>query len=43
MLLFMKNKLRPVVAEFDGPTWKKGDELVAVRPLVDFRLSNQDQ
>ena len=43
MLLFMKSKHRPVIAEFDGPTWKKGDELVAVRPLVDFRPSNQAQ
>jgi hypothetical protein len=43
MLLFMKSKHRPIVAEFDGPTWKKGDELVAVRPLVDFRPSNQAQ
>ena len=41
MLLFMKSKFRPVVAEFDGPTWKTGGERVSVRLLVDFRPSNQ--
>ena len=43
MLLFWKSKLRSVTAEFDGPNWKKGDELIAVRPLVDFRASNAAQ
>jgi hypothetical protein len=43
MLLFWKSKHRPVIAEFDGPTWKAGDELVALRPLVDFRPSNAAQ
>ena len=43
MLLFWKSKFRPVIAEFDGPNWKKGDELVALRPLVDFRPSNAAQ
>jgi hypothetical protein len=43
MLLFWKSKHRPVIAEFDGPNWKTGDELVALRPLVDFRPSNAAQ
>ena len=43
MLLFWKSKHRPITAEFDGPNWKTGDELVALRPLVDFRPSNAAQ
>lgn len=43
MLLFFKSKCRSVTAEFDGPNWKKGDELTALRPLVDFRPSNAAQ
>ena len=39
----MKSKHRPIIAKFDGPTWKKGGELVAVRPLVDFLPSNQTE
>jgi hypothetical protein len=43
MLLFWKSKHRPITAEFDGPNWKAGEELVALRPLVDFRPSNAAQ
>ena len=43
MLLFFKPKLRPEYAEFDGPHWKIGDELQALRPLVDYRPSNSAQ
>ena len=41
MLTFFKPQLRVGVAEFDGPNWKAGDELRALRSLVDFRASNQ--
>ena len=40
MLLFFKLKNRKVTAEFDGPTWKKGDQLEALMPLTDFRPWN---
>ena len=43
MLLFFKPKGRKVIAEFGGPTWNKGDELEALRPLVDYRPSNWAQ
>ena len=43
MLLFWKPKLRSETAEFDGPNWKAGDQLEALRPLVDYRASNAAQ
>ena len=43
MLMFFKPKLRSEIAEFDGPNWKTGDLLEALRPLVDYRASNAAQ
>ena len=43
MLLFFKPKLQSEYAEFDGPHWTIGDELQALRPLVDYRPSNSAQ
>jgi len=43
MLMFFKPKLRSEIAEFDGPNWKSGDVLEALRPLVDYRASNAAQ
>ena len=40
-LLFVQQKKgRTVIAEFDGPTWKTGDVLFALRPLHDRRALN---
>ena len=38
MLVFFKPKLRSEIAEFDGPNWKSGDVLEALRPLVDYTV-----
>ena len=39
-MLFFQPKGRKVTAEFDGVLFKKGDELEALRPLVDHRPVN---
>ena len=43
MLIVFKPKLRAESAEFNGPNWKAGGELEALRPLVDYRASNAAQ
>ena len=43
MRLFWKSKHRPITAEFDGLNWKTGDELVALRSLVNLRPRNAAQ
>lgn len=40
VLLFFQKKGRKIIAEFDGITYKKGDELEAMRPLRNYTSLN---